>query len=84
MLRIQQIAAEWREKKRKAKESDERLIRAAVHRRANRAVRDGELKREPCEECYTLKTDMHHDDYSKPLDVHHLCRSCHMVKHKRA
>ena len=38
------------------------------------AVRNGHLKRQPCEVCGTTeKVQAHHDDYSKPLDVRWLC-----------
>jgi hypothetical protein len=38
------------------------------------AVRDGKLFKQPCEVCEsTWKIQAHHDDYSKPLEVHWLC-----------
>lgn len=49
------------------------------------------LKPEPCEICghwgtgYKLskepKTRAHHGDYTKPLDIHWLCESCHRYLH---
>ena len=41
------------------------------------AVRDGKLKREPCELCGAEKTQAHHEDYSKPLEVRWFCFKCH-------
>ena len=42
------------------------------------ALRDGRLKKEPCELCGTRKrVQAHHDDYSKPLAVCWLCFKCH-------
>jgi hypothetical protein len=38
------------------------------------AVRAGRLVRAACETCGATKTQGHHDDYSKPLDVRWLCR----------
>ena len=70
--------AEYREKV-KAKS----LARPAIVSRANRrvfvAIQRGELVRpNVCEECGTgAFTEAAHSDYSKPLEVRWLCRSCH-------
>ena len=45
------------------------------------AIRDGRLKRMPCEVCGSEKSEAHHDDYSKPLDVRWLCRIHHLEHH---
>lgn len=47
------------------------------------AVRDGALTRpDACPRCgSTTKIEAHHDDYSKPLDVHWLCFICHRKEH---
>jgi len=50
----------------------------------NRAVASGRLQRLPCEVCGYPRTDAHHHDYSKPLDIRWLCRSCHAAEHRRA
>jgi hypothetical protein len=41
------------------------------------AVRAGRLKSEACARCGDLRTQAHHGDYSKPLEVVWLCRACH-------
>ena len=46
------------------------------------AVRDGKLKRLPCEKCGALKSEAHHEDYSKPLEVRWLCNAHHRAEHK--
>lgn len=38
--------------------------------------------RKPCEICHDEKTDAHHDDYEKALEVRWLCRLHHMQVHK--
>lgn len=48
-----------------------------------RAVRLGAIVRQPCEVCGKLKTDGHHDDYTKPFDVRWLCRLHHMEHHRK-
>lgn len=50
---------------------------AAVHA----AIKKGVLVRQACEVCGEQKTDAHHDDYSKPLDVRWLCHMCHEAHH---
>ena len=52
--------------------------RAAVRR----ALRSGELVRESCRFCGAVHNiDAHHEDYSNPLEVWWLCRSCHKRRH---
>lgn len=42
--------------------------------------RRGKLVPEPCLSCgSTVKVEMHHRDYDKPLEVMWLCRRCHLV-----
>ncbi len=43
------------------------------------AKRNGTLIQLPCEECGSKKTETHHEDYSKPLDVIWLCKKHHIV-----
>lgn len=47
-----------------------------------KAVKNGELKREPCEVCSSPITEAHHPDYSKPLEVNWFCRLHHRLLHK--
>lgn len=50
-----------------------------------KAVHNGKIKRpEQCENCLTPCTpDGHHNNYSKPLKVSWLCKSCHLLTHFR-
>jgi hypothetical protein len=46
------------------------------------AMRNGTLVPQPCEECGSIdEIQAHHSDYSKPLDVTWLCRTCHLKRH---
>ncbi len=47
------------------------------------AIRDGKLIRQPCSVCGSLKSQAHHDDYSKPLDVKWLCNEHHRAEHRK-
>jgi hypothetical protein len=50
---------------------------------ANNALRAGQLIRKPCEICGSTKTEGHHDDYSKPLEIRWLCKQHHTEKHRK-
>lgn len=44
------------------------------------AIRTGRLVRLPCQFCGDQKSQAHHDDYDKPLDVVWVCHSCHIER----
>lgn len=48
----------------------------------NNAMSSGKIVRKPCEICGCSKSEGHHEDYSKPLEVVWLCRKCHKNHHK--
>lgn len=56
-------------------------IRLAARARVQKAVRNKILIPLPCEICGANKTEAHHDDYQKPLDVRWLCREHHKQLH---
>jgi hypothetical protein len=57
-------------------------IKHNAHQMVHRAIENGILKRsETCLECGKIgKTEGHHEDYNKPLEVVWLCRLCHAKK----
>ena len=66
-----------RSRKQRARDADKNRVRNLT----SRAIARGILTRQPCERCGHEKTQAHHDDYSRPLDVRWLCRRCHAAYH---
>ena len=69
-----QITKAWREE-------DKR--RSKAHSAVARAIRSGELVRQPCEKCRDATSVAHHDDYDQPLAVRWLCQACHKHHHQQ-
>jgi len=52
-------------------------------RAAARAIRSGEIKKLPCQECSSeYRIQAHHNDYNHPLSVRWLCSICHSLWHR--
>ena len=71
-MRVFKRAEEWRKRNRH---------KARAHSRVNDAIRYGRLVRQPCSVCGNTRSDAHHNDYSKPLEVLWLCRIHHKAVH---
>ena len=54
---------------------------AVARQKVRKALKMGVLARQRCSDCGAEKTDAHHSDYDKPLEVIWLCKSCHRQKH---
>ena len=52
------------------------------HLLVRRALISGKLIKQPCQHCQNPKSEAHHVDYSKPLDVQWLCKKHHVAWHK--
>lgn len=61
---------------------EERKKRRGCRSETNKAIIKGLLIREPCEICGDKKTEAHHNDYDKPLNVRWLCFIHHRAWHK--
>ena len=46
------------------------------------AFKNGKIEKKPCRVCGNIESEMHHIDYSNPLDVIWLCRIHHRLEHK--
>ena len=67
----------WRTAARNRTDLKEAKARAA----ARNAVKTGKIVKQPCEKCGEPKTQAHHTDYDKPLDVTWLCHKHHRAVH---
>lgn len=65
------------EKKYRDKWPKKILAHGAVHK----ALTKGMFEKQPCEICGEIKSEAHHDDYDKPLEVRWLCKACHTEWH---
>lgn len=54
-----------------------------AHLRVATALRNGTLIKQPCKVCGNPRTDAHHPDYRRPLEVIWLCRFHHAAAHRR-
>lgn len=70
----------WRiikQRESRARDPQKAFARSSV----SNAIRAGKLKRLPCVVCCSPKSEAHHPDYSKPLDVVWLCLKHHRETH---
>ena len=59
-------------------ESPEKVI---ARSKLNHAIESGKIKRQPCEICKSPRSQGHHSDYSKPLEVRWFCALHHAEFH---
>lgn len=63
--------------------AQEQRRRMLASQRLCNAVYKGKIIRQACEVCGEAKTEGHHFDYSKPLEVRWLCHKHHVAEHVR-
>lgn len=57
-------------------------IKSKAQAKARNLLKKGIIKKKVCEVCKSEKSEMHHDDHSKPEIVRFLCRKHHVEHHK--
>lgn len=63
--------------------ADKNREKLRAHWRVKSAIKRGLLVRLPCSICGDIKSDAHHEDYTKPLDVVWLCVTHHKLLHRK-
>lgn len=58
-------------------------IKQRARRKVQYYLSKGELSKKPCEVCGNIKSEAHHADYTKPLDIIWLCDKHHKKLHIR-
>lgn len=66
----------------KARWAKENRVKRRAHLILNRAVRAGDVQKQPCFVCGSIESEAHHADYDRPLDVTWLCDEHHKLLHK--
>ena len=72
----QELEIKWQKKR----EHQKKQVRAI--RKIREKIKAGKMIRESCIICGLSKTEGHHDDYDKPLEVEWLCMTHHRALHK--
>lgn len=55
--------------------------KARAHSAVARAIAAGKIAKKNCDVCGENRTQAHHDDYAKPLEIRWLCSCCHSRHH---
>ncbi len=83
---IQYEKARWKNPERRKKSAQYLKNRRLKNPGKNKArakvsngLRNGKIKKEPCQICGNQKVEAHHPDYRRPLFVQWLCRTHHLA-----
>jgi hypothetical protein len=52
-----------------------------ARKKVQMALKNGDLLKDNCEICDSIRSEAHHDDYNKPLDIRWLCKKHHTMRH---
>lgn len=65
----------------RSQKNSEQLRKRRARWTLTREIIKGAVLRQPCIKCGDQKSQAHHHDYDKPLDVIWLCLRCHLAEH---
>lgn len=63
--------------------TDDARLRANARSYTHEYIKRGKIKRNACVKCGNEQAEVHHSDYTKPLEIIWLCRKCHILIHKK-
>lgn len=63
--------------------SPEQRVKGIARSYSKVYLRRGKIIKKPCEVCGSENVEMHHADYSKPLEITWLCREHHLSLHRK-
>jgi ribosomal protein S27AE len=73
-----------REKRRRHSQLDDyQKLKANARSYLNVYIKRGRVVKKSCSVCGNEKSEAHHEDYNKPLEVIWFCRKCHLNYHKQ-
>lgn len=61
----------------------ENILKNKARKEVRKAIMSGKLKKCCCEICGASKTQAHHFDYTRPMDISWLCIKHHTLVHKK-
>lgn len=61
--------------------SEERKAKMRIVAQVTYEIKVGRIERKPCEVCWALPSQAHHDNYAKPLEIRWLCQAHHSALH---
>ena len=67
----------WKEYADRKKTDPQYRLKRSARRKVSTEIEAGRMARNPCEDCGADRSEAHHEDYAKPLDIRWLCKRCH-------
>lgn len=71
---------EWRKNH---KQNEEQKKKSICRSYSKVYLKRGKIFKSNCIICNSIDSQMHHEDYTKPLEVIWMCRKCHLNYHKK-